>query len=441
MNRYEFGNRLCELRRAHGYTQQKLGKMLGVSNKAVSKWENGESMPRLQMLDKIADCFDLNVDELLSYGDVLHTEADNQKDFIEPETEAITSSKITMKLLMDFGWIKIDEKSVINEIKTRHGISNKELAVFIGTSERKIGLWENGIERPSPKYCIILAAFYRLNCEEGDRMNAFFDVRHDMGKEINILKAGTIIIFALVLFSYIFFSVTDKTMYYMDFETAPPLSFNDLLIVALPLASLFVAMFLFSVDMERNRPNIAPAMHWLRIFEAGMLVYLFVVELVFGLGELPLLTLGFLSASYLLMLILLRINMKDRIWNCLVVIWTAVIGIIIAELGVVLMDTIDYNCSHCLYMLVMAMLVLLIGEELLLSGIMNFSEKLKVYFPLPEKEYIPLSKKDVLKLLPVIPGLLCLFVIIEIASNKACAPLTDMIDSLFEKIDAFFMAP
>lgn len=441
MNRYEFGNRLCELRRAHGYTQQKLGKMLGVSNKAVSKWENGESMPRLQMLDKIAECFDLSVDELLSYGDVLHTEADNQKDFIEPETEAITSSKITMKLLMDFGWIKIDEKSVINEIKTRHGISNKELAVFIGTSERKIGLWENGIERPSPKYCIILAAFYRLNCEEGDRMNAFFDVRHDMGKEINILKAGTIIIFALVLFSYIFFSVTDKTMYYMDFETAPPLSFNDLLIVALPLASLFVAMFLFSVDMERNRPNIAPAMHWLRIFEAGMLVYLFVVELVFGLGELPLLTLGFLSASYLLMLILLRINMKDRIWNCLVVIWTAVIGIIIAELGVVLMDTIDYNCSHCLYMLVMAMLVLLIGEELLLSGIMKFSEKLKVYFPLPEKEYIPLSKKDVLKLLPVIPGLLCLFVIIEIASNKACAPLTDMIDSLFEKIDAFFMAP
>lgn len=66
MDKYAFGNRLYELRAEKGYTQEKLGRMLGVSNKAISKWENGTTQPRLQMLDKIATCFDMSVEELLN---------------------------------------------------------------------------------------------------------------------------------------------------------------------------------------------------------------------------------------------------------------------------------------------------------------------------------------------------------------------------------------
>ena len=69
MDRYDFGNRLYKLRTEKGYTQEKLGKMLGVSNKAISKWENGTTQPRLQMLDKIASCFDMSVEELLENTD------------------------------------------------------------------------------------------------------------------------------------------------------------------------------------------------------------------------------------------------------------------------------------------------------------------------------------------------------------------------------------
>lgn len=43
MDNYEFSRRIVELRRQKGLSQKQLGEMLGVSNKAVSKWENGVS--------------------------------------------------------------------------------------------------------------------------------------------------------------------------------------------------------------------------------------------------------------------------------------------------------------------------------------------------------------------------------------------------------------
>ena len=45
MNDFEFGNRLYELRRRTGLTQAELADKIGVTNKAVSKWENGKANP------------------------------------------------------------------------------------------------------------------------------------------------------------------------------------------------------------------------------------------------------------------------------------------------------------------------------------------------------------------------------------------------------------
>ena len=47
-------------------TQDNFGKMLGVTNKAVSKWEIGEMMPDIQLLPSIAKIFDVTIDELLT---------------------------------------------------------------------------------------------------------------------------------------------------------------------------------------------------------------------------------------------------------------------------------------------------------------------------------------------------------------------------------------
>ena len=65
MNDYRFGNYLTELRKRSGMTQQLLAHKLGVTDKAVSKWENGRSRPALAQLKKLAGIYKISVDDLM----------------------------------------------------------------------------------------------------------------------------------------------------------------------------------------------------------------------------------------------------------------------------------------------------------------------------------------------------------------------------------------
>ena len=62
---YTFGNRLYQLRKKAGLSQARLGEKLGVSNKAVSKWENGGAKPGVDLIHKLADVLSVSVDDLL----------------------------------------------------------------------------------------------------------------------------------------------------------------------------------------------------------------------------------------------------------------------------------------------------------------------------------------------------------------------------------------
>lgn len=66
MEKYTFGNNLYALRNKMGLTQKELGKLLGVSDKAVSKWETGEAMPRTAKLVLITDLFGVTMEQLSS---------------------------------------------------------------------------------------------------------------------------------------------------------------------------------------------------------------------------------------------------------------------------------------------------------------------------------------------------------------------------------------
>ena len=57
---------ICALRNERKITQLKLAEILNYSDKAVSKWERGESLPDVSVLKQIADYFDVSVDYLLS---------------------------------------------------------------------------------------------------------------------------------------------------------------------------------------------------------------------------------------------------------------------------------------------------------------------------------------------------------------------------------------
>ena len=69
MRNFDFGNRLYRLRREAGLSQAQLGEKLGVSNKAVSKWENGQTSPGLDLLTRLADALGVGVDKLLEEED------------------------------------------------------------------------------------------------------------------------------------------------------------------------------------------------------------------------------------------------------------------------------------------------------------------------------------------------------------------------------------
>lgn len=58
-------------RRKRGLTQEELAEKLDVSPAAISKWERGISTPELNMVCKLADCFEISVDELLGRANCL----------------------------------------------------------------------------------------------------------------------------------------------------------------------------------------------------------------------------------------------------------------------------------------------------------------------------------------------------------------------------------
>ena len=66
MNDYKFGNFIYEQRTAQGLSQAQLGELLGVSNKAVSKWESGAAKPQTAKLFRLAQILGVSVEELLA---------------------------------------------------------------------------------------------------------------------------------------------------------------------------------------------------------------------------------------------------------------------------------------------------------------------------------------------------------------------------------------
>ena len=63
------GERICEYRKRRGLTQAELAEILGITDKAVSKWERGISSPDVSILSKLASALGVTADELIKGGD------------------------------------------------------------------------------------------------------------------------------------------------------------------------------------------------------------------------------------------------------------------------------------------------------------------------------------------------------------------------------------
>lgn len=67
------GNKISDLRKNRGMTQEDLANTLNVSSQAVSKWENDLSIPDLPILIQMSDLFNISLDELLKQKENLAT--------------------------------------------------------------------------------------------------------------------------------------------------------------------------------------------------------------------------------------------------------------------------------------------------------------------------------------------------------------------------------
>ena len=85
-------DRIRELRRKRGISQEELAEQLGISRQAVSKWESGQSMPDLDKIILLSDYFDVTTDYLLK--GIQPTEPQAEKTSVNASVFAIAGTAL-----------------------------------------------------------------------------------------------------------------------------------------------------------------------------------------------------------------------------------------------------------------------------------------------------------------------------------------------------------
>ena len=95
MDQIKIGKFIAVLRKEKGLTQEQLGENLGVTNKTISRWENGNYMPDVEMLSLLSKEFGVSINELIS-GERLLAE-DFKKVADNNLVTALNNSTFTLK--------------------------------------------------------------------------------------------------------------------------------------------------------------------------------------------------------------------------------------------------------------------------------------------------------------------------------------------------------
>ena len=422
MDKYAFGNRLCALRMDKGYTQEKLGKMLGVSNKAVSKWENGTSQPRLQMLDKIAECFDMSVEELLEYGDSTRNEsieATNEKELnTDMLNEVASLPKASLKMISGFGWIRIDGQEFISRIKEERHLTNKEIASIFGTTEKTIGIWENGLKQPSRIVSAQIATFYYNNCNDETKMNSFIDATFGYRILEKIIKFFFTIICLVIVSLVVPIMIIDEGLYEMyAFNSISSFSIKGYFILLFPVSVITCSVFMLFKSIKLNRPEVKDILKKYRYFLATVTCYSSIICFLFAEEK----TLGIiLPVSFLIIHLSRYINFKiSNIYNMIirdlaVGVCLIISAVIIDHITAYIFEITTPFCTYDEYVIILLFVTMIAYlTEYIVFEIDRHQDIIKPYFPLVKKEYVKLPKRDSIISAVIILSMFALFLALE----------------------------
>ena len=100
MNQNEIGKFIAELRKEKNMTQQELANKLKITDRAISHWENGRSMPDAGIMLELCKALDINVNELLSAKKIMEEKYNEraEENLLEMRREIETLNKRILTL-------------------------------------------------------------------------------------------------------------------------------------------------------------------------------------------------------------------------------------------------------------------------------------------------------------------------------------------------------
>lgn len=117
MDQIKIGKFIAQCRNEKGLTQETLGEKLGVSNKTISRWENGHYLPDIEMMQLLSKEFNVSINELISGEKLI---AENYREKAEENLiEALENSSFTLKDKIAFyekKWLKEHVSSIVLNI-------------------------------------------------------------------------------------------------------------------------------------------------------------------------------------------------------------------------------------------------------------------------------------------------------------------------------------
>ena len=150
MNQEKIGKFITTCRKEKNLTQEELAEKLNVSNKSVSRWENGVNMPDYSVLNDLCNILDININELLS-GEKDNKETIENLDMILKEYYKMKKQKEKLKKIIIIGTVVLSQILLIvltiviinYEYDNRlHQTTNiKDYNDVIGTNAK--GIYEN----------------------------------------------------------------------------------------------------------------------------------------------------------------------------------------------------------------------------------------------------------------------------------------------------------
>ena len=221
----EFANRLTNLRKEKGYSQEELAEKIGISRQAISKWERAESSPDTDNLIELSRLYRISLDELL-----------NSADYEEP-SKKIDSQTVILNFkrsLLQKKALLLSAEFVVDNEKTFRITPDSsikiELPVGLHTIRASIPLQNNEnyaatsqVDITSDTACSITYSIPNINSSAGelsvneashtynDKNTPATSIKHI--KNIHLIVLGIIafaVIFSIICGAFVFFTIRNK---------------------------------------------------------------------------------------------------------------------------------------------------------------------------------------------------------------------------------------